>query len=263
MFDFRKPDQVMGILNVTPDSFSDGGRFADIELAVAHAKEMIAAKVDYIDIGGQSTRPGYQEIPAAEELQRVVPVIKAVRGLTDIPISVDTYFPEVAKAAIEAGADIINDIRGLDHPGMLELLAEYPEVGIVIMHSRPRQKDLDVAADIQAFYEEKYQACQAAGISEHRLCFDPGIGFGKSMAENIEILQDPAAFRYRDFPLLYGVSRKRTIAHLIDETDPLQRDYASVTASLYAALKGAEILRVHEFKGLKDALRTWRELASQ
>lgn len=263
MIDFRKKDQVMGILNVTPDSFSDGGQHFGLEAALTHAERLIAQGATILDIGGQSTRPGYQEVPAEIEAQRILPVIRELAKRRAIPISVDTYFPEVAAAAIEAGAGIINDIKGLDSPGMLEVLAAAPHVGIVIMHSRPRRKELSVKEDIHAFFQEQFERCREKQIAPERLCFDPGIGFGKTPEENIAILQRPADFRFQDYPLLYGVSRKRTIQYLIGASLPQERDYASISASLFAAQAGVEILRVHEVKGMVDALNVWRKLANQ
>lgn len=262
MIDFRQKDQVMGILNVTPDSFSDGGQHFGLEVALAHAALLIDQGATILDIGGQSTRPGYQEVTPEIEAQRILPVIRELVKRTDIPLSVDTYFPEVAATAITAGATIINDIKGLDSPGMLEVLAAAPHVGIVIMHSRPRRQELSVAEDIQAFFQEQFDRCCAKQIAPERLCFDPGIGFGKTPDENVQILQHPSDFRFKDFPLLYGVSRKRTIQHLIGDSSPQERDYASVTASLFAAQAGVEILRVHEVKGMVDALTVWRKLSA-
>ncbi|WP_207694120.1 dihydropteroate synthase [Enterococcus sp. DIV0212c] len=254
--------QIMGILNVTPDSFSDGGQYNDLDKSLIQCEAMLAADVDIIDIGGQSTRPHYQEISAAEEKARILPIVQAVRKRTDKPISIDTYFPEVADAALAAGATIINDIKGLDTNGMVEIAQKYPECGLIIMHSRPRNRELTIVEDIQQFYEEKLALCQRHGIAPNRICFDPGIGFGKTQEENIEILKYPESFRYKDFPLLYGVSRKRTIAAMTNEADPSARDFGSITASLFAANKGVEIVRVHQVKGMRDALNVWQTLSS-
>lgn len=254
--------KIMGIVNVTPDSFSDGGKFFDASDAIEHGLKLIKDGADILDIGGQSTRPGYIEVSAEEEINRIDPVIKGIRKISDIPISIDTYFPEVADHALSIGADIINDVRGLDLPGMIDVAIQYPESDLIIMHSRPRKKEMTVEEDIQSFYEEKYQACQKAGIANNRVYFDPGIGFGKTVEENIDILKNPSKFRFKDFPLLYGVSRKRTIAQLVDENNPLERDYASVTATLFSAIKGVEIIRVHEVKGMKDALTVWQKLSN-
>lgn len=263
MIDFRKKQQVMGILNVTPDSFSDGGEHFGVEKALEHALLLINQGADILDIGGQSTRPGYEEVSPKIEMMRILPVIQELKKRTTLPLSIDTYFPEVARAAIEAGADIINDIKGLDTPGMLAVLAEATDVGIVIMHSRLRRKELSVAADIQAFYQEQFERCLTYNIAPECLCFDPGIGFGKTPTENIAILQNPGAFRFQDFPLLYGVSRKRTLQHIIGDSLPQERDYASVTASLFAAQADVEIVRVHEVKGMVDALKVWSVLRTE
>ena len=252
--------KIMGIVNVTPDSFSDGGQFFDAQKAIAHGLQLISEGADILDIGGQSTRPGYVEVSFEEEIRRIDPVIKGLREKSDIPISIDTYFPEVAEHALSIGANIINDVKGLDLSGMIEVAVKYPECEVVIMHSRPRKKELSIEEDLQAFYEEKYQACQKAGISSHRIFFDPGIGFGKAVEENIEILKYPQKFRYKDFPLLYGVSRKRNINHLFHEEYPLERDFGSVAATLYPATLGVEIVRVHQVKGMKDALNVWTTL---
>lgn len=261
MVDFTKKYQVMGILNVTPDSFSDGGEHFDTHEALLHAQQLIADGAAILDIGGQSTRPGYVEVSPAEEIARIVPVIRELKKTTSVPLSVDTYFPEVAEAAIAAGCDIINDIRGLDTPGMLAVLAKAPHIGIIIMHSRPRRKELTVAQDIQSFYLEKYEACLASGIDPQRLCFDPGVGFGKTPAENVTIIREPEKFRFRDFPVLYGVSRKRTIEHLTDEPDLRKRDYGTIAASLFACDRdNVEILRVHNVKGMVDGLKVWSRL---
>jgi dihydropteroate synthase len=256
----KEQTQIMGILNVTPDSFSDGGHYQQLDAALYQCDDMLKNGVDIIDIGGQSTRPGYQEVTPAEEKARILPVIQAIKKRTTIPLSVDTYFPEVAQAALDLGVEIINDIKGLDTEGMLKVALQYPASGLIIMHSRPRRKAVTVEEDIQQFYQEKISVCEQVGIARERLCFDPGIGFGKTLAENIEILKTPEHFRYQDIPLLYGVSRKRTIGSLTDEADPLARDFGSVTASLYAADRGVEIVRVHNVKGMKDALKVWQAL---
>ncbi|MHC5248365.1 dihydropteroate synthase [Enterococcus sp. LJL90] len=259
MFDFTKKQQIMGILNVTPDSFSDGGHYTDIEAAVEQAEALALAGADVIDIGGQSTRPGYQEITPAEELARILPVVEAVKQRISVPLSVDTYFPEVAQAVISAGVEIINDIKGLDQPGMAELLAANPEVAMVIMHSRKR-REVSLITDLQEFYQEKVAQCQQHGISLERIAFDPGVGFHKSVAENLAIMAQPQNFRFEKLPLLYGVSRKRTIGTVTGETNPLERDYASVTASLFALEQGVEMVRVHNVAGMRQALIMWDAL---
>ena len=257
-----KDVKIMGIVNITPDSFSDGGQFFDANTAIAHGLQLIKDGADILDIGGQSTRPGYTEVSFEEEIHRIDPVIRGLREHSDIPISIDTYFPEVADHALSIGATIINDVRGLDLPGMMDVALKYPKSDVMIMHSRPRRKEMTVEEDIQDFYEEKYQACKKAGIADERIIFDPGIGFGKAVEENVEILKHPQKFRYKDFPVLYGVSRKRTINHLIHEENPLERDFGSVAATLYPATQGVEFIRVHHVKGMKDALNVWTTLSS-
>lgn len=262
MFDFKQKNQIMGILNVTPDSFSDGGQYTNIQQAVDHALEMEVMGADIIDIGGQSTRPGYQEVSSEEELARILPVVEALKQQVKIPISIDTYFPDVAEACILAGADIINDIKGMDHPGMAEMLAKYPQTGVIIMHSRKR-RDLPLVEDIQDFYQEKIEECQKVGIDLSRICFDPGAGFHKEPEGNLAIMQDPNAFRYKDFPLLIGISRKRSIGTITGVADAQERDFASVTASLFALQQGVEIVRVHNVGGMKQAVDVWQALTNE
>ena len=207
MIDLKKNYQIMGIVNTTPDSFSDGGSYTTVDVACQHALHLLEAGADILDIGGQSTRPGYEEVSPQVEADRVLPLIKKIRETSLTPISVDTYYPQVAEAAIQAGATIINDIKGLDTPGMAEVLAQYPEVQVVIMHSRKHQS-LSLKEELHQFYTEKIEQCQKYGLSLEKICFDPGIGFHKTVAENLQLLKDPNAFRYQDYPLLYGVSRK-------------------------------------------------------
>ena len=226
MIDLKKNYQIMGIVNTTPDSFSDGGSYTTVDVAYQHALHLLEAGADILDIGGQSTRPGYEEVSPQVEADRVLPLIKKIRETSLAPISVDTYYPEVAEAAIQAGATMINDIKGLDTPGMAEVLAKY-------------------------------------GLSLEKICFDPGIGFHKTVAENLQLLKDPNAFRYQDYPLLYGVSRKRTIGALTNEPEPANRDFGSAAASLYAAQQGVEILRVHNVQGLKQTFDVWRALSEK
>lgn len=251
--------KIMGIVNTTPDSFSDGGDYVEADQAVAHGKQLIEDGASILDVGGQSTRPGYQEVDAAVELQRVLPVIESIRQSSDIPISIDTYFPEVAEAAIQAGASIVNDVKGLDTEGMAEVVARY-QVPIVLMHSRTLNRSYSLVENIQRFYEEKVTQCLHHGIGQELICFDPGIGFGKTLEENIQLLKKPKQFRYKQLPLLYGVSRKRTIAGLIGEDDPKKRDFGTIAASLYALEQGVEVVRVHQVKGMQDALKVWQAL---
>lgn len=252
MFDFTKKRQIMGILNVTPDSFSDGGKYNSLEAGIFHGEKLAAEGCDILDIGGQSTRPGYQEISASEELARVLPVVKALKKKIQLPLSIDTYFPEVAEACLAEGVEIVNDISGLDHAGMLSVLQKYPESQLVLMHSRPR-KNLPLKEDLGAFYQEKIQLLQENYFDLKRVCLDPGVGFGKTLEENIQLIKDPEAFRYENLPLLYGISRKRTMGALSGETVAEKRDPASVAASLWLLEHGVEIVRVHDVFAMKQA----------
>lgn len=257
MFDkMRERKQIMGILNVTPDSFSDGGRYFDHGQAIEHARLLIEEEADILDIGGQSTRPGYVEVSEEEEIARVIPVIKEIRRFSTIPISIDTYFPKTAAEALEAGASMINDIRGLDIPGMKEIVGHY-QPPVILMHSRKRKKEWTAAQDIQRFYEEKLEECAGLGLSQEKICFDPGVGFGKTTEENIEMIRNPEAFMVPGIACLYGVSRKRVIGHMTGETEPADRDYGTIAASLCVLEKGADIVRVHNVKGMKDAWKVW------
>ncbi|MDR0846038.1 MAG: dihydropteroate synthase [Lactobacillales bacterium] len=242
----------MGILNVTPDSFSDGGEFTSFQSAVLHAQKMIQDGVDIIDVGGQSTRPGYIELPASAEKLRVVPVVEAIRRMSDIPISVDTYFPEVADAALEAGANIINDVRGLDTPGMAEVIAKH-KAKVIIMHSRPRDCSKSLEAELQQFYKEKVVECERLGIGSEDICFDPGVGW-KGVEEDLQIIHDPNRYRLEGFPMMVGISRKRVMGYLLDEPDPKLRDLGSIAASTILLRHGVDIVRVHNTKGMVDAL---------
>lgn len=251
MMDFTKKRQIMGILNVTPDSFSDGGKYNSLAKGIAHGEALAAAGCDILDIGGQSTRPGYQEISPEEELARVLPVVKELKKRLTLPLSIDTYFPEVAEACLAEGVEIINDISGLDHSGMLEVLQQYPKSSLVLMHSRPRRA-LSLKEDLFTFYEEKIQLLQENEIDLSRVCLDPGVGFGKTLEENIQLIKEPETFRYQNFPLLYGISRKRTIGALSKEEVAEKRDPASVAASLWLLEKGVEIVRVHDVFAMKQ-----------
>ena len=259
MYDFLKKRQVMGILNVTPDSFSDGGKYDSVELAVEHAQQLIAQGADIIDIGGQSTRPGYVEVPANVELVRVLPVVTALKKITDVPLSVDTFFPEVATACMQAGADIINDIAGLDRPGMVEAIAKFPDVGVIIMFSRKRSAQ-GLAEQLHNFYAEKINLLNAHQVDLKRICLDPGVGFHKSIIENLDLIQTPEKLRYENFPLLYGVSRKRTIGTMTGETDAAKRDPGSIAASLWLLEHGVEIVRVHDVDSMQQANRVFQTL---
>ncbi len=252
---------VMGVLNVTPDSFSDGGRWLGRDAALAHAREMIEAGADLIDIGGESTRPGAEPVPEAEELERVMPVLEALTAEFEVPVSVDTCKPGVMRAAIAAGAAMINDVRALRAEGALEAVADAP-VLLCLMHMQGEPRTMqdhprydDVVSDLMAFFRERIAACEATGIDGGRLIVDPGFGFGKTLEHNLELLRRLEAFRSLGLPLLAGLSRKRMIGALLGDVPVDARLQGSVAAALIAALKGARIVRVHDVRETVEALR--------
>ncbi len=245
---------VMGVLNVTPDSFSDGGEFFDPATAIDHAGEMIRAGADLIDVGGESTRPGSDPVPAAEQIRRTRPVIAAVRdAFPRVPISIDARLAEVAAAALDAGAEIVNDVAALrDDPAMATLAAER-QVPIVLMHMLGRPKTMqqdpqydDVVADITAFLSDRIDAATAAGIDRGRIIVDPGIGFGKTTRHNLEVIRRLAEFAALDAPLLVGPSRKRFIGAVLGIDDPHDRVAGTSAVLAAATLAGAHIVRVHD-----------------
>ena len=250
----------MGILNVTPDSFSDGGRFDQVELALRQAENMAADGASIIDIGGESTRPGAKPVSIAEELDRVVPVIEALRRAGDQPISIDSSKPEVMRAAVSAGAVMINDVLALREPGALAAAAEL-QVAVCLMHMQGRPRTMqqeplydDVVADICDFLGDRVRACTEAGIERRFICVDPGFGFGKTPAHNIELLANLRQLRKLDLPILVGVSRKSTLGEIsgrrVDERMP-----ASIAAAVIAVMNGAEIIRAHDVRETVDALK--------
>lgn len=251
---------VMGIVNVTPDSFSDGGRYASTDLAVAHAQSLIAEGADILDIGGESTRPGAEPVSLEEELKRVIPVIEALKPVTTVPISIDTYKPEVMRAAIAAGADMVNDICALQKPGAFEVVAD-SHVGICLMHMQGEPKTMqldpsynDVVAEVKQFLAVRVAACHAHGIVSERIMLDPGFGFGKTTAHNIALIQHLDSFAELELPLLVGLSRKSVLGRIAGG-DEQQRLYAGLAASVISVMKGAKIVRVHDVKATVDALK--------
>lgn len=252
--------RVMGIVNVTPDSFSDGGRHASTDLAVAHALQLVAEGADILDIGGESTRPNAIPVGLDEELSRVIPVIERLAQEVDVPLSIDTYKPEVMRQAVKAGAAIINDIYGLRQPGAVQAAAE-GNAGICIMHMQGTPQTMqqepvyaDVVQEVKAFLHEQLQACHAAGISAERIVLDPGFGFGKRTVHNLALLQAMPAILELGRPILAGLSRKSVLGQIIG-SDVDQRLHASLAASVIAVMKGARIVRVHDVKATVDALK--------
>lgn len=260
--------QVMGIVNVTPDSFSDGGQHTTVDAAVAHGLRLVAEGAAVLDVGGESTRPGASAVSLEEELQRVIPVIQALSAQTDVPISVDTYKPEVMRAAVGAGAGMINDVNALRSPGALEAAAELA-VPVVLMHalSAPHAMQAephynDVVAEVHRFLAERIFAAEMAGIDKRRLILDPGFGFDKSTVHNLTVLAQLQRLQEFGLPVLVGFSRKRTIGELTGRQVAAERVHGSVAAHLIAAQQGAQLLRVHDVAATVDALKVWRAVAA-
>ncbi|ASU21583.1 dihydropteroate synthase [Vibrio qinghaiensis] len=251
---------VMGILNMTPDSFSDGGKFNALDLALEHADKMIAAGVSIIDIGGESTRPGAPEVTLDDELSRVIPIIKAIRAKHDVWISIDTSKAEVMRQAVEAGADLINDVRALQEPGALEVAAK-AQVPVCIMHMQGQPRTMqtsphyqDVLADVKLFLEDRVAACTRAGIARENIILDPGFGFGKTVEHNYHLLAHLDAFHQFGLPILAGMSRKSMIFKILNKK-PAECMVASVTCAAVAAMKGAHIIRVHDVNETIEAMK--------
>ncbi|MCU8036152.1 MAG: dihydropteroate synthase [Shewanella sp.] len=251
---------VMGILNVTPDSFSDGGQYSSYELACEHADDMVAQGAGMIDIGGESTRPGAAEVSLADELARVIPLVKYVAAHHDVWISVDTSKPEVMRQAVAAGAHLINDVRALMEPGALEAAAEL-QVPICLMHMQGEPKSMqfaptyhNVIEEVSAFLTERIEACLRAGIPRELLILDPGFGFGKSLEHNYELLAKLDCFAQFDLPILIGLSRKSMIGNLLAKPTS-ERLAGSLAGAMIAAQKGAHIIRVHDVTETVDMLK--------
>ncbi|MDH6016261.1 dihydropteroate synthase [Vibrio splendidus] len=251
---------VMGILNVTPDSFSDGGKFNSLDNALLQVERMIQAGVSIIDIGGESTRPGAPDVSLEEELARVIPAIKAIRAKFDVWISIDTSKAEVMRQAVEAGADLINDVRALQEPGALQAAAE-ANVPVCLMHMKGQPRTMqaspvydDVLMDVEAFLQERVEACEAVGISKEQLILDPGFGFGKTIEHNYHLLAHLEKFHTLGLPVLAGMSRKSMIFKLLDKA-PADCMVASVTCATIAAMKGAQIIRVHDVEDTLEAMK--------
>jgi dihydropteroate synthase len=237
---------VMGILNLTPDSFSDGGRFQAPEAALAQARKMAADGCDIIDVGGESTRPGATPVEAAEELRRIEPILAALAGVLDVPLSIDTYKAAVARRAAALGAVLINDVWGLQHdPGMADAVAE-TQTAVVIMHNRTqRDAAIDIVADIHRFFDRSLALAAAAGIAREHIILDPGVGFGKTSRQNVEAVARIGELRDYGLPVLIGVSRKSFLGSLV-EVGVEERLIATVAANLAAWTCGAAIFRVHD-----------------
>jgi dihydropteroate synthase len=246
---------VMGILNVTPDSFSDGGQFFSAAAAIAHAHKLVANGCDILDVGGESTRPGATPVPAAEELARIEPVLAELGSCLTVPLSIDTYKATVAARATQLGAVIVNDVWGLQRdPAMADAVAQ-AEAGLVIMHNREEKNEaVDIVADMQRFFDHSLELAARAGIPSTRIILDPGIGFGKTSRQNVEALARVAELGDYGLPIMVGVSRKRFYGSLLDIEDAT-RVSTSIAANLAAAANGACIFRVHDVAENVAALR--------
>lgn len=256
--------RVMGIVNVTPDSFSDGGAHDTTESAVAHGLKLVEEGADLLDIGGESTRPGAAPVSVEEELRRVIPVIEQLAARTQVPISIDTFKPEVMRAAVAAGAGMINDIYGLRQEGALDAAAE-AGVPVVLMHMQGEPGHMqadphydDVVAEVHGFLVQRLFAAEMAGIAKKNLLVDLGFGFGKTTAHNMTLLARSERFLELGVPMLAGLSRKRSLGELTGRDLPSERVAASVAAHLIAVQRGARIVRVHDVAATVDALKVWQ-----
>lgn len=261
------PTLVMGVLNVTPDSFADGGRHFKFQDAISHAKEMITQGVDIIDVGGESTRPGAERISFAAERDRVIPVVAELKALGAV-ISVDTTRAEIARLAITSGATIVNDISGgLGDPKMAALIASNPTVQYIVMHGRGESKDMqsrahykDVVAEVRQELEERVSALTESGVDPEQIILDPGIGFAKSGEHNWELLRNIDRLQLLGYPVLIGVSRKRFLGDLVGALMPDDRDFATLAITTEMARKGVWAVRTHSVKPHVDAIKVMREL---
>jgi len=255
--------KVMGIVNVTPDSFFDGSQHGNLTSALKHCELLLKRGADILDIGGESTRPGAQEVSLEEELQRILPVVKEAVRL-NVPISVDTYKPKVMQAVLEAGADIINDIWALRQKGALDVIAKHGGCGVCLMHMHAQPLDMQVypmeglaVPTVVAFLLERVQAILALGVSKERIALDPGVGFGKTVAQNFELLAHQKQLSALGYPLLVGWSRKSSLG-AVTGCEVGERLVPSVAAALLAVERGAQIVRVHDVEATVQALAVWR-----
>ena len=252
---------LMGIVNVTPDSFSDGGRFYALEEALGHAEELERQGAVILDIGGESTRPGAAEVSADEERARVLPVVRELRKRSEAVISVDTRHAAVAAAVLEAGADVINDISGLSDPGMAELCAE-ARCGVVVMHMQGRPETMqdapaygDVLEEVHRYFEERYDFLLGKGLLPEQVCWDPGIGFGKTLNHNLTLLSNMDQLHVAGRPVLLGLSRKRMLGAILGGTDAGREPLSTAVMTVWGHLHGAQIHRVHDVEESSRALR--------
>lgn len=267
-FDLGQRTLVMGVVNVTPDSFSDGGRWLAHDAAIAHGLRLRDEGADVVDVGGESTRPGAQPVPVQEELRRVRPVVEALAS-RGVPVSIDTRRPEVARAALAAGACIVNDVEGLRAPGMAEACAD-ARCGVVVMHMQGQPHDMqrtpayrDVVAEVRAFLAERAAFAQKAGVPRDALCVDPGIGFGKTLDHNLALLRGLRSLGDLGFPVLVGVSRKGFLGALAGIAQPDQRLHPGLAAAAIAVANGADVIRTHDVRPTVEALKVADALAGK
>ncbi|WP_223787645.1 dihydropteroate synthase [Marinicella meishanensis] len=257
-----KDYQVMGVLNVTPDSFSDGGKFIDLDAAMQQVDAMVQADVDWVDVGGESTRPGAQPVTTEAEMQRVIPVIQAIKQRhPNLNISIDSSKPEVMEAAVMAGASMINDVNALQADGAIEVAVKH-DVKVCLMHKQGSPQTMqddpaydDVVQQVLDFFEQRVEDCLAHGMDADAIILDPGIGFGKTLAHNIQLIQNTATFKQMGFPLLLGVSRKSMFGELLGRPVD-QRLAGSLAVAQFAYLQGADYFRVHDVAATVDVLKT-------
>lgn len=268
--DFAQGAWIMGVLNVTPDSFSDGGNFTDVDTALAHALRMVEEGARIIDIGGESTRPGADAVSDTEELRRVVPVISRLAAQSEALISIDTSKASVARAALDAGASIINDITGGQSDPEIVPLAAERSAAFIIMHMQGTPRTMqtnphydDVVAEVREFFRQQYARALECGIDPMALAFDPGIGFGKTLAHNLELLRNLPELRVHNRPLVIGVSRKSFLGKILGSTEMAHRAPATVAMTALLSGRGADVIRVHDVKENVAALRTAEAFSAQ
>jgi dihydropteroate synthase len=266
--DLARP-RVMGIVNVTPDSFSDGGAHDRPTSALRHCEQLLREGCDILDIGGESTRPGSPALPLDDELARVMPVVREAVRL-DVPVSIDTYKPEVMRATLDAGADIVNDIWALRQPGALDIVASHATCGVCLMHMHRDPQTMQVAPmsgsvleSVRQFLSERSMALQAAGVAKERIVLDPGIGFGKSVAQNFELLARQSELLALGHAVLAGWSRKSSLGAVSGIEAASARMVPSVAAALLAVERGARVVRVHDVAATVSALAVWRSMRDQ
>jgi len=269
LIEFSDRPLLMGVVNVTPDSFSDGGRYQDVEAAVAHAIQLVEEGADLLDIGGESTRPGAGVVDAAEERRRTIPVVTALAKVVTVPISIDTSKADLARAALDAGAVLVNDVTGLrGDPAMVDVVAE-TRAGVVLMHMQGTPRTMqqspdyeDVVGEISAFFDERICFAMAHGINRRQIILDPGIGFGKLLVHNLMLLARLSSFLHFECPLLIGVSRKAFLGQLVGRP-VLERQWATAAAVAMAVDRGAGIIRVHDVRAMKEVVQVAAAISQQ